>query len=95
MYGKDSHEQRMSAKRANPGKDDKIPGSKYSLSRIRTKNYQKFYNTIDKDRNNDSEMKTVFKTVINSLKRDNGKRTEDKANGKSHWSGDGKKNKFY
>lgn len=41
------------------------------------------------------DMRLTIKAVIKSMKRDSGKRTEDKAKGKSHWVGDGTKNRVY
>lgn len=94
-YGKDTHEQRMSEKRRNPTSEDVIPNTEIPLSKIREKNYQDYMNTDIELRNQSTEMKTNIKVVINSLLRDNGSRTEDKANKKHHWIGDGKTHKLY
>jgi len=99
-YGNDSHEQRMSDKRANPASTDVIPGTitknnpkGLKLSLITEKNYQNYFKTDIKKRTGD--MQKSNKVVTKALLRDNGKRKEDTANGKSHWTGDGKKNKLY
>lgn len=97
MYGKDSHDQRMSNERQNPGKDDKIPGTKIPLKNIRTKHYANFINTSAEDRNDNPEMKETNKAVIDGLRRDRPEsdpnhRSDDTADGKYEWRGDGKTN---
>jgi len=98
-YGKDSHKQRMSAERANPPSGATIPGTVTKsnpkgipLYKITEKNYQNYMNKDIKTRNDDTQMKSANKAVINSLLRDVGLRRDDKANGKSHWRGNGKTN---
>lgn len=87
----------MSDKRQNPGSNDKIPGTNYSLWRIRTKHYAEFINKSAEDRNDNPEMQEANKATIDGLRRDRpegdpNQRKEDTAEGKYDWSGDGTTN---
>jgi hypothetical protein len=89
-YWEDSHDQRMSEARRNPGKGDLTPNGKVELTNIREKNYQNYFNASSIERNADPQMKMSTQATI--YKFNGGK---DIVNGAYQWRGNGVKNIFF
>lgn len=90
MFGSDSHEKKMQPDRANP-KSGMIPGTKLSMSKVGTADYQNFMNSTTAERNANSSMTSSIKGAINGLI------GADKVNGVNMWYGLGQGNgsQFY